>query len=240
MKTIENKKDCVVDQLKKFLGEKTAVVGVSGGIDSAVVASLCVEALGPMKVLGITLPYGDQDSTDSMNLIKQLGIFHVNRNIKPAVDSVCPELQTNKLTRGNIMARIRMTTLYAISNNMNGIVVGTTNRSEAEVGYYTKYGDGGVDVEPIADLWKREVYEMGELLEVPEPIMTKSPSACLWEGQTDEGEFGFTYDDIEHYFVLLEEKKIPSNWMKQSVVSKIESMIKCNDHKKHMPPSFKL
>jgi NAD+ synthase len=197
---MKDKKNKIVSELKKFIGEKTAVVGISGGIDSAVVAALCVETLGPDNVVGVSLPYGKQDTTDAKTLADQLCIDFITNDITKAVDSIAQPGFYDKIVRGNIMARIRMVHLYMHSNLYGGIVVGTTNRSEAEIGYYTKYGDGGVDVEPIADLWKREVYEMGKLLNIPKPIMTKAPSACLWEGQTDEGEFGFTYDDIEKYF----------------------------------------
>lgn len=234
------KKDIIVLKLRPFLGNKKAIIGVSGGIDSAVSLALSVEAVGKENVIGVTLPYGEQSIEDSTALIKQLGVFHVNRDIKPAVDAICPELHDNKLTLGNIMARTRMVHLYAISNNVGGIVVGTTNRSEAEIGYYTKYGDGGVDVEPIADLWKREVYEVGKDLNIPESIMTKAPSANLWEGQTDEGEFGFTYDDLEKYFHSLQHGADPKLFIDPKAVDKIASMIIANDHKKHMPLAFKV
>jgi len=231
MKIIEEKKDCIVNQLKKFLGDKTAVVGISGGIDSAVVAALCCESVGPKNVIGMSLPYGMQDTSDAERLACQLKIKLVWHSIREAVNIISGE-RSPPLVRGNIMARIRMVYLYAMSNDVSGIVIGTTNRSEAEVGYYTKYGDGAVDVEPIASLWKREVYEMGKLLNIPESIMTKAPSADLWEDQTDEGEFGFTYDDIEKYFT-------EASSLSEATAKKIDTLIKYNEHKKHLPPAFK-
>ena len=232
---IYKKKDSIVGQLKKFLGDKTAVVGISGGIDSAIVAALCTEAVGHEKVAGLSLPYGNQDCTDAAVLAKQLGINYSTFNIKPAVDSIYVFRHSDfeKKVRGNVMARMRMVVLYSFSNEFDGIVVGTTNRSEAEVGYFTKYGDGAVDVEPIADLWKREVYDVGKLLDIPESIMTKAPSANLWEGQTDEGEFGFTYDDIEKYFT-------EASSLNETTARKIDTLIKYNEHKKHLPPAFKV
>jgi NAD+ synthase len=220
--------------LKDFLGNKQAIIGISGGIDSAVVTALCVEAVGRENVFGLTLPFGNQDTSDSLKLIKQLGIRHANEDIRPVVEMIVPELQETNIVSGNIMARVRMIILYAHSNCMNGIVIGTTNRSEAEIGYYTKYGDGGVDVEPIASLWKREVYKMGKLLNIPKSIMTKAPSACLWEGQTDEGEFGFTYDDIEKFFTGRIAELSPETF------GKIDKMAAYSEHKRHMPPAFKL
>lgn len=242
MKTIEEKKDCIVDQLKDYLNGKTAVIGISGGIDSAVVAALCAEAQGGSLfpyLCAVSLPYGNQDTSDAEELAASLGMVSLfKHDIKPAVDAIINQ-NMNQLVKGNAMARIRMVCLYAFSNQFNGIVVGTTNRSEAEVGYFTKYGDGAVDIEPIASLWKREVYEMGKLLNIPESIMTKAPSANLWEGQTDEGEFGFTYDDIELYFTSKEKGINPPLTKTPYAYEKIETLIKCNEHKKHLPPAFK-
>jgi NAD+ synthase len=240
-KTIEEKKDSIVRQLKDFLGEKTAVVGISGGIDSAVVAALCVESVGQKRVKCMSLPYGisSNKNIEDIACLMSIGAGYIYHDIKPAVDCICPKLQ-DKIVRGNVMARIRMVCLYMLSNSCNGLVIGTTNRSEAEIGYFTKYGDGAVDVEPIASLWKHEVYEMGKLLNIPESIITKAPSANLWEGQTDEGEFGFTYDDIEKYFHALEHGTDPKLFVEPQAADKIAAMIKCNEHKKHVPPAFKI
>ena len=240
MKTIEEKKDCIVDQLKDYLNGKTAVIGISGGIDSAVVAALCAEAQGGSifpYLCAVSLPYGNQDTSDADELAASLGMKAglLKQNIKPAVDAIINLKAVDRLVLGNAMARIRMVYLYTLANQFNGIVVGTTNRSEAEIGYYTKYGDGGVDIEPIASLWKREVYEMGKLLNIPESIMTKAPSADLWEGQTDEGEFCFTYDDIEKYFQSLQH----GVFIDPKSADKIRALITCNEHKKHVPPAFK-
>lgn len=242
------------DQIKAFLGDKKAIIGLSGGIDSSVVAYLCVEAIGKENVIGLHMPYKNQGTEDSVLIEKSLGIESVSINIGPIVDSFPIIVSDNdKLVKGNIMARIRMVLLYQYANAYNGMVMGTTNKAEAEIGYYTKYGDGAVDVEPIADLYKREVRELAVILGVPERIIKKAPSAGLWNGQTDEGEIGMTYDELDE--ILKVQNSNMAHLREYGDISpdgrdllrkygndkirRVEGLIRGSNHKKRMPPAFK-
>lgn len=249
--------DSIVKQLKNYIGEKRAVIGLSGGIDSSVVAYFLVKALDKGNIFSVVLPYGDQDSSDGELIASQLGINCTKVNIKPIVDKF--PCQSDRLTKGNIMARVRMTILYAYTNiaSSGGIVVGTTNKTEAEVNYYTKYGDGGVDIEPIADLYKTEIWEVGKILGVPQKIIDKTPSAGLWEGQTDEDELGMTYQEIDdiletlklHSFISLITAKFNRYHIKikeleqkygPEKIDRVENLIINSEHKKCMPPIFRV
>jgi len=242
------------DQIKKFLGGKTAIIGLSGGIDSSVVAYLCAEAIGKENVIGLHMPYKSQETEDSVLIEKSLGIEAFLVNIGPIVDTF-PIIASdnNRLVKGNIMARIRMVLLYQYANVYNGIVMGTTNKAEAEIGYYTKYGDGAVDVEPIADLYKGEVKELAVILGVPERIIKKAPSAGLWDGQTDESEIGITYDEIDEilkvqnsnmaylriYGDISPDGKDLLRKYGNDKVSRVEGLIRGSNHKRLMPPAFR-
>ena len=237
-------------QLRNYLGDRKAIVGLSGGIDSTVVAYLCVRALGKDNVIGVEMPYDTQSVEDSALVVKELGIKYIRKNIKtivsqfPVVDAGIPHWGNDKLISGNIMARVRMTLLYAVASYYKGFVIGTTNKTEAKIGYYTKYGDGGVDLEPIADLYKTEVWEMARILGVPENLITKVPSAGLWDNQTDEGDFGMTYAELDDILKCLggntdtyaEDECIRLYGEKNT--TKVLEMIGNSEHKRHMPPAF--
>jgi len=250
--------DDIVGQLKTFMGDKKAIIGLSGGIDSTVIAYLCVKALGKENVIGVSMPCASSTNQnfnissgesvrDARKVADELGIEVIGKNIAPTIISLTSHRggRFSDLTLGNAMARLRMVTLYLYANEFNGMVIGTTNKTEAEIGYITKYGDGAVDVEPIADLYKTEVWEVGRILGVPEQIIKKSPTANLWEAQTDEGEFGMTYAEMDDILVAIEDG---SPEMILGVVarfgeSKVRSVIsrmRASEHKRHMPPSFKL
>lgn len=192
-----------------------AVIGLSGGVDSAVSCALAVQALGVEHVYPILLPYGGlstQGVLDAMKLIEKFHIpfTHVTRiDIKPAVDTIIKsDVMMDRIRRGNIMARARMTYLFDQAKKRHALVVGTENKSEHLLGYFTRYGDEASDIEPIRHLYKTQVYELAKQLQIPDEIIQKPPSADLWPEQTDEGEFGFTYKDADEIlYLLIDEKK---------------------------------
>lgn len=207
-----NVEDYVV-HIAKWIKEKVdtakangVVLGMSSGVDCSVVARLCQEA--QVKTHLIMMPYGDSmDKTESYNhameLIKKFNFKYHIFNIKPAVDSLIinGKSDNTNLAQANIRPRIRMTYLYQYAQINNLLVIGTGNLSERTVGYFTKWGDGGCDLNPLANITKREVYILAKYLQVPENIINKKPSAELWEGQNDEDELGITYDKIDDYIL---------------------------------------
>ncbi|WP_028828334.1 NAD(+) synthase [Proteocatella sphenisci] len=240
--TTEEKILSTVNWLKDKMKEtktKGLLVGVSGGIDSAVVANL-IKLASPDNCLGVILPIhnSSEDLVDANALcescdIKKLTIdlSHENESILDKVESEMKELfikENKKIVDANMRARLRMTALYSIANNLNYLVVGTDNAAELLTGYFTKYGDGGVDILPLANLLKNEVYEWGRYFNVPENILAKAPTAGLWEGQTDEKEMGTTYKYIDMY---LQGKEIPQE---DKVV--IERLNARSEHKRTSPP----
>lgn len=193
----------------KDRGAKGFVVGLSGGIDSAVVAALCRNVC-PKSTLGVIMPcYSNpKDARHAQLLAESIGIEYKTVILdKPFTEMV--KLLTGEdynpgnkdLVIANIKPRLRMTTLYYYAARRQSLVVGTGNRSELTVGYFTKYGDGGADLLPIANLVKKQVVELAKLLEIPAPIINKPPSAGLWEGQSDEKEMGITYGELDRYIL---------------------------------------
>lgn len=240
--TIEEKIAKTVEWLRKKVeetGSKGLIVGISGGIDSAVVANL-IKLACPENSLGVMLPIknSDEDLNDARELIASCGIkgFAVdltseNESILNKVSEQMGDLfneENRKIADANMRARLRMTTLYTIANNLNYLVVGTDNAAELLTGYFTKYGDGGVDILALANLLKSEVYEWGAYFNVPKNILDKAPTAGLWEGQTDEKEMGTTYNYIDMY---LQGKEIP-----QKDKEIIERLNARSAHKRTMPP----
>ena len=200
------KNECVEwirDFIKNNGPDCNAVVGISGGKDSSIAAALCVEALGKERVIGVLMPQGEQHDIDmAYLLVNHLGIKHYEINVKDAIDSLLknmPEdLPVSVQTKTNIPPRVRMTTLYAVSQSVNGRVVNTCNLSEDWVGYSTRYGDAAGDFSPMSHLTVTEVKEIGKLLGLPEVLVEKVPIDGLC-GKTDEENLGFTYAELDRY-----------------------------------------
>ncbi|MGI6703483.1 MAG: NAD(+) synthase [Clostridia bacterium] len=238
---IEKTVEWLSDKVSKTKTRGLAV-GISGGIDSAVVAFLIKKAL-PENSLGIVLPCNSssQDMTDAASVIEACGIdsieidlTSIHRDLVGKIFEKRADLKRTgednlKIARANLKARLRMSTLYTVANGLNYLVAGTDNAAETYVGYFTKYGDGGVDLQPIAHITKREVREWAKILGVPDKVIKKVPTAGLWEGQTDEGEMGTTYDMVDD---LLEGKSIPE---RDRLI--IERLHRVSEHKRNIPPS---
>ena len=216
---------------------KGIVLGLSGGIDSSVLAALGREALGREGVLGVIMPCHSipEDESDARLLAEALDVNFERVDLSGVFDALCAGVGGNldSLTMSNIKARLRMVTLYAFAQSRNLLVCGTSNRSEYETGYFTKYGDSGVDLMPLAGFLKREIRKMARLLNVPDRIITKAPSAGLYEGQTDESDMGFTYDVLDEY---LASGRITDPAAKE----RIDVMRRRSEHKRKPIPIFRV
>jgi len=230
-------------------GVDGVVVGISGGIDSALTATLAVKALGKEKVLGLHLPESSltpfADSEDAKILADWLGIEYRTIDIAGIVSAfmaAVPESESaDRLTRGNLKARTRMSLLYFHANRLNRMVIGTGNKTEILLGYYTKYGDGGVDLEPIGGIYKTEVWELSRRLGIPDPLITKKPSAGLWAGQTDEAELGISYLKVDEVLRMIENGTEPEQILDATGISveqlnSVTRRIERNEHKRKAPP----
>ncbi len=220
-------------------GLRGFVVGLSGGIDSAVTAALSVRAIGAESTFGVIMPCHSQneDADYAAMLAQSLSLTPEVVDLTAACDaieSVLPE--GSPMAHANIRPRLRMTTLYYIAQSRACLVAGTGNRSEMMVGYFTKHGDGGVDLEPLGELYKREVRALARVLDVPEPIITRPPTAGLWPGQTDEGELGITYDELDAILAALDTGIAMSS--PASTVARVQRMIAASAHKRAVPPAF--
>ena len=243
-----------VERMATFLSEQLAaadaegyVVGVSGGLDSAVAATLAVDAVGPGAVTGLVLPgepTAEANTRDASDLCADLGIEHHEVDIAPIVErfeALSPD-DHGRLVLGNVRARVRMTFEYLEANATDRLVLGPTNRSELLLGYFTKYGDGGADVRPMADLYKSEMGDVARALGVDERFLRKPPSAELWEGQTDEEELGATYGTIDTVLKSLVEagRSVEAAAERAGVpveeARRFQRMMESTEHKREVPP----
>ena len=248
---LEKTKLDITEFIKQKVSEANTdgiVVGLSGGIDSTLSAYLACEALGKDKVFGIIMPSTTTPTDDKLHgidIAKKLGIDYK----EIAIDSILNEylsmtqLEEDELSIGNLKARIRMSIIYYYANAKNYLVSGTGNKSEILIGYFTKYGDGACDIEPIGDLYKNDVYELAKFINVPQEIIEKPPRAGLWNNQTDEEEIGMSYDLIDQILYLYTEKDMKNSEIAEKLeisaddVDMIITKIKRSEHKSKVPES---
>lgn len=284
----------IVDAITSWLQDRFAesaasrfVLGLSGGIDSAVVCGLCARAIGPERVVGVIMPSSSNpdDAVSARKVAEAFGVQSLTVDLTPVSDhllSVVPDDAAiasviggngsndagvepvsdkdvsvlrddaamapvpvseasqetrKKLAVANVRPRLRMTTLYYVANLVNGIVVGTGNKSEAMIGYYTKYGDGGVDLLPILDLYKHEVRAVARHIGVPQSVIDRPPSAGLWQGQTDEDEIGLTYDELDRALAAIESGD--TGGVAPATLERVSNMHAISDHKRQPVPVFR-
>jgi NAD+ synthase len=236
------------DELTKF-GFTKGVLGLSGGLDSAVCAVLAARALGAKNVLALIMPYGTgfpADIKDAAGLARGLGIRKKTIDIAPQIDAYFLRFPTkSRVLKGNKMARERMSILYDFSAREKALILGTSNKTELLIGYGTIHGDMACAINPVGDLYKTQVRELGAHLGVPGRIMKKQPTAGLWPGQTDEEEIGVTYAEIDAVlFELVDQRKsrneVIADGFKAEVVDRIICLIKSSEFKRKLPPIAKI
>jgi NAD+ synthase len=235
------------DQIAKWLGEHLTlagadgfVFGLSGGVDSAAAAALAVKAVGPESVLAAILPCHSEpiDARLAQEVINAFAMPSVMVDLDDAFDALTENLPLteHRLAAANIKPRLRMTALYYLAQTYNYLVLGSGNKTELTVGYFTKYGDGGADLLPLGDLYKTEVWDLARDLGVPKKVVERAPSAGLWPGQTDEDELGIPYAQLDRVLTAIESAEtvdIPPARLK-----KVEGMIATSAHKRATPPIF--
>jgi NAD+ synthase len=234
-------------------GFERCVLGLSGGIDSALVAYLVAEAIGPERLLAVRMPYRTSSSaslSDAAAVIEALGCPSETVEISPMVDAYfgngsAANADPNALRRGNAMARMRMIVLYDRSVTFGGLVVGTGNKTESLIGYTTLFGDNACAFNPIGDLYKSQVRQLALAMGVPTSILTKAPSADLWPDQTDEDEGGFSYAELDQVLYWRVDRRrslgeVVAKGFERSTVERVDSLIARSEFKRQMPPVAKL
>jgi NAD+ synthase len=232
-------------------GRQKAVVALSGGVDSSLVAVLAVRALGSERVISHTLPDEEatspEDTKDAEELAHSLGITCRRISIHPPLEGFKRTFQEvglhgDQRAWANVKPRLRMIVNYFVANFEDGLVLGTGNKSELLLSYFTKYGDGGVDLLPIGHLYKTQVRQLARFVGVPEPILEKPPSAGLWKGQTDEEELGISYDEVDKILHCLHDRRmsviqtVKTLKVRKQVVQRVLDLIKAGEHKRRLPP----
>ncbi len=230
-------------------GFQRGVVGLSGGVDSTVVTYLAAQALGPDNVLAVTMPYktsSDQTRRDSRQVAAALAVQTVDIPITAQIDAYFAAMpDASRLRRANKSARERMTILYDQSAAFEGLVLGTSNKSELLLGYGTQFGDMASAINPIGDLYKTQLYELAAHLGVPESIRNKPPTGDLWVGQTDEDELGFSYDEVDRLLVLLVDRRMPPERLvaagfQEEFVRRVADLVRRSHYKRRLPVIAKL
>lgn len=239
-------------------GADRFVLGLSGGIDSAVVCGLCARAVGPDRVLAIIMPSSSisQDAIEAQKVVDVFGIKLTTIDLTGVAEAVFAAMPSEenlyddilgeeipagsegrlRLARANVRPRSRMITNYYLANLTRGIVVGTGNKTEYMIGYSTKYGDAGVDLAPLLDLYKYEVRAVARAIGVPDSVITRPPSAGLWEGQTDEDEIGITYNDLDYTLTAIENGNTAD--IDDAMLEAVKQKISRSDHKRRSIPAF--
>lgn len=232
-------------------GRRTAVVGLSGGIDSALTAAMAVRALGAERVVTHTLPDGRvtpaSDVEDAEHVAEALGVPCRRIVLEAPLNALTSTLrgahvEPDEVAWGNAKARLRMIVNYLVAEAEDGLVLGTGNRSEILIGYFTKHGDAGVDLLPLGNVYKTQVRELARYLELPERVIGKPPSAGLWGGQTDEAEIGLSYETLDQVLSRLEDRGMSANEaaealrIDRSEVERVAEMVRTSAHKRAMPP----
>lgn len=256
MKKLELNLDLTERVLCDFIREEVhksgftkAVLGLSGGIDSAIVAHIAAEALGPENVLGVMMPYkssSKESIEDAKRVVEASGIRHEIIEITDMVDAYFAKFpDINNMRKGNKMARERMTILYDMSARENALVLGTSNKTELLLGYGTQHGDMASALNPIGDLYKTQVWALSEHMGVPKEVIEKKPSADLWEGQSDEQELGFSYYDADKVlYSMIDERKTYEELVEmgyeRSFVEKLYRKIKLSQYKRKLPVIVKV
>ncbi len=220
--------------IKEFVKDRDVVIGISGGIDSAIVSFLLKRNIKGRKIHLYSIPFGSENSN-----VKKVASFlelpYETVDISKALETF-KSLSVSQKVIGNVQARLRMAFLYLRANDMGGLVAGTSNKSELLTGYFTKFGDGGSDFQPIGDLYKTQVYELARQLHFPEWLMREKPTAGLWRGQTDEKELGISYGKLDkileciEYLKTPEKCKVEGSGLKE--VERVYSMVENSAHKR--------
>ncbi|MFQ3284393.1 MAG: NAD+ synthase [Natronomonas sp.] len=250
---LEEQRDHIVEFIADIVddaGADGAVIGLSGGIDSTATAYLAVEALGADSVHGLLMPSSvnpDADETDAERVAEALDIEYDTIDINPIVDAfvdAAPDhAAEDRMALGNVRVRTRAVLNYFVANAESRVVLGTGNRSEAATGYFTKYGDQAVDCNPIGALYKCQVRQLARKLGVPEDLVTRTPTAAMWEGQTDEEEMGLGYDDLDAILALhvhgplSKHATVETINVPEDAIDRVVELYETSAHKRSMPPA---